>query len=33
MKKQTLIQLVQVILGIVIGALITLWIVRYREAG
>ena len=32
MKKQTLIQLVQVILGIVIGALITLWIVRYREA-
>ena len=31
MKKQTLIQLVQVILGIVIGALITLWIVRYRE--
>ena len=32
MKKQTLIQLVQVILGIVIGALVTLWIVRYRES-
>ena len=32
MKKQTLIQLIQVILGIVIGALITLWIVRYRES-
>jgi len=32
MKKETLIQIVQVILGIVIGALIALWIVRYREA-
>jgi len=32
MKKQTVIQLIQVILGIIIGALITLWVVRYREA-
>ena len=32
MKKSTLVQIIQVALGIVIGALITLWIVRYRES-
>ena len=32
MKKQTVIQLIQIVLGILIGALITLWVVRYREA-